>query len=174
MVLSLMEELEITAEKEPARSPEMIIQISNFLNDFLPTGKEELIPLKSEIKLLEDFLVIHKQVLGTRLSSNFIVNGNLNPYVIPPLLLLPFINSAIKVAYKCNDSYESNVIIKAERNYLLLSFTFWSEQPFKINDKSNSKITRERLNYTFPGKYRLLENVDDNFKEISIEIFAKV
>ena len=171
IVLELIEELEVQSLKKEETAPEMIINISNFLNRFLYEGKEELIPMELEVKLLEEFMTIHNHALGERLTSNFIVSGNLKSYVVPPLLLLPFINSAIKMAYECNEKYESTVIIKAERKYLLFSFTFWSENSFKIADNEDNKITYRRLNYNYPGKHRLVENIDDNFREFSIEIY---
>ena len=171
IVLELIEELEVQSLKKEETAPEMIINISNFLNRFLYEGKEELIPLELEVKLLEEFMTIHNHALGERLTSNFIVSGNLKSYVVPPLLLLPFINSAIKMAYECNETYESTVIIKAERKYLLFSFTFWCDNSFTIADNEDNKITYRRLNYNFPGKHRLVENIDDNFREFSIEIY---
>lgn len=171
LILSLMDELEQITKEKTERSPEMIIKISNFLNRFLFEGHDELIPLQLEIKLIEEFLDIHKLAVGERFTSNFIVNGHLKSYVVPPFILLPFLNEAIKLIYKCNDSFESTVIIKGEKKYLLFSFSFWSEKEFKLTDYENSKITRRRLNYSFPGKFRLIENIDDNFREFSIELF---
>lgn len=171
IVLALMNELEVFTTKGTEHAPEMIINISNFLNHFLYEGREELISLEQDVQLLEEFMAIHNHALGKRLTSNFIVNGNLKSYVVPPLLLLPFINSAIKIAYECNENYESTVIIKAERKYLLFSFTFWSENNFTIVNDEDNKITYQRLHYNFPGKHRMVENVDDNFREFSIEIY---
>jgi two-component system, LytTR family, sensor kinase len=172
LIYSLMDELEIITVQKPEKAPEMIVKISSFLNHFLFEGKEELLPLSLESKLIEEFLEIHKQALENRLVSNFIVNGLLKSFVVPPLLLLPFINSAIKLVYECNNSFESTVIIKAEKKYLLFSFTFWSETEFRLSDNENIKITKKRLNYSYPGKHRLIENIDENFREVSLEIFS--
>lgn len=171
LILSLVEELEIIMDNDAEKAPEMIIRISNFLNGFLFDGKYELISLHLESKLMDNYLNIHKHALGNRLTSNFIVNGKLQAYVVPPLLLLPFINSAIKIAYMCNELFESTVLIKAEKKYLLYSFSFWSEKEFRITENEDTGITRKRLKYGFQGKYRLIENIDENFIEYSLEIF---
>ena len=81
------------------------------------------------------------------------------------------LNNAIKMVYGCNDSFESSVIIKGEKKYLLFSFSIWSENEFRLIDDENTEITKKRLNYSFPGKYRLIENLDENFREFSLEIF---
>lgn len=171
LILTLMEELEILSEIEHEKTPEMIVKISNFLNQFLYETKEELIPLELEVKLIQEFLAIHKQALSGWLTSNFVVNGMLKSFVVPPLLLLPYINSAIKLVYECNNLYESTVLIKAEKKYLLFTFTFWSEKAFSLIDNESIEITKKRLKFNYPGKYRLIENIDENFREVSLEIF---
>jgi len=171
LIYTLIDELEKITETQPEKAPEMIVKISGFLNRFLYEGKEDMLPLELEVKLIEEYLDIHKQALDKRLTSNLLVNGSLKSYVVPPLLLLPFINSAIKLVYECNNSFESTVIIKAERKYLLFTFTFWSEKKFRLTDDQNIEITKKRLNYSYPEKYRLIENIDENFREVSLEIF---
>ena len=171
LVYTLMDELDKISKSENKKAPEMIIKISTFLNHYLYESKEELIPLPLEIKLLQEFLEIHKLAQKDNLTSNLVVNGSIKSFVVPPLLLLPFINNTFKIMYGCNETFESNVIIKAEKKYLLFSFTFWSQKEFRIQKNQNSEITRKRLNNRYPGKFRLIENIDENFREISIEIF---
>ena len=171
LVLTLIEELEILSDKSPEKAPEMIVKISNFLNHFLFEGKEDLLPLTTEVNLIEEFLSIHEYALEGRLISNFVVNGMLQSFVVPPLLLIPYINCAIKLAYECNNSFESTVIIKAEKKYLLFTFTFWSEKKFRLFDNENIEVTKKRLKYNYPGKHRLIENIDENFREVSLEVF---
>jgi hypothetical protein len=171
LILSLIEELDLISSNQPEKLPQMIINTSNFLNHFLFDVKDELIPLHLETKLTGEYLDIHKHAIGSRLTSSFIVNGNLQAHVCPPLLLLPFINSAIKLVYGCNNSFESTVIIKAEKKYLLLTFTFWSEDDFKLINNEDTEIIRKRLMFSFPSKHRIIENVDANYAELSLEIF---
>jgi hypothetical protein len=171
LILTLAEEMENIAQKEPEKLPQMIIKTSGFLNHFLFDVKDELIPLSLEVKLIREFLDIHKHALDKHLNSNFVVNGNLQAHVCPPLLMLPFINSAIKIVYSCNNSFESTVIIKAEKKYLLFAFTFWSEEDFRLINNEDSEIIKKRLIYNFPSKHRIIESTDANFAELSLEIF---
>ena len=167
----MLNEMEITTRKEADKLPKMIIKMSGFLNYFLFEIKDELIPLNLEVKLVEEFLDFHNHALGKRLKSNFVVNGNIQAHVCLPLLLLPFINSAIKVAYDCNNSFESTVIIKAEKKYVLFSFSFWSENDFTLVNNEDLKTIKKRLEFSFPRQYRIVENTDANFAELSLEIF---
>ena len=172
LILSLVEQMEDLSKKKPDKAPELIIKVSGFLNRFLFEGKEDMIPLQLDVDLLKEYLDIHEMALEDRIKLNFVVNGNLRSFVVPPLLLLPFLYDSLKIVYGCNNSFEVTVIIKTERKYLLFSFTLWSENNFSLSQNNkNVETIRKRLNYRYKGKYRLIENIDDNFREISLELF---
>ncbi len=171
LILAMIEVLEKATRKEPEKLSQLIIKMSGFLNRFLFEVKDELIPLSMEVKMIEEFLDIHKQAIGNRFKSNFIVNENLQSHVCPPLLLLPSINKVIKIVYNCNNPFENTVIIKAEKGYLLFTFTFWSDEDFILENNEDTEIIKKRLMFNFPSKHRITENTDANFVEISIEIF---
>ena len=171
LILSLVEQMEKLAVRNPEKSPDLIIKVSGFLNRFLYEGREELIPLQLDVKLMEEYLDIYKVELEERIKLNFLASGNLKPFVVPPLLLLPFLFDSLKIVYECNNFFEISVFIKTEPKYLLFSFTIWSEDNFRLSDSDNVEITKQRLNHKFRGKHRLIENIDDNFREISLEIF---
>lgn len=171
LILAMVEELENISAKKPEKLPLLIVKMSGFLNHFLFEVKDELIPLGLEVKLITEFIDIHKSAIGERCKFGLVVNGNLQAHVCPPLLLLPFINGALKVVYDCNNSFESTVIIKAEKKYLLFTFTFWSEDDFSLINYNDLEIIKKRLWFNFPAKHRIVENTDANFAEISVEIF---
>ncbi len=166
-----MEELGVITRNNPGKSPDMIIRISNFLNQLLQESREDIISLGDEVELIRHFFEIHKQALGNRLAIHFVIDGNTKSFYMPPLLMLSVVNNAIKCAYRCNNSFESSVIIKAEKKYLLITFALWSQEKFELDDFDVIAITKKRLEFRFPGKYRLIESTDDNFREISLEIF---
>ncbi len=73
--------------------------------------------------------------------------------------------------YFCNNSFESTVIIRVEKKYLLFTFTFWSEDDFSLKNKVETEIIKNRLMFNFPSKHRIVENTDANFTGISLEIY---
>ena len=52
--------------------------------------------------------------------------------------------------------------------FLLLSGV---KKNFVLTNNEYFEITKKRLNYNYPGKHRLIENIDENFREVSLEIF---
>ncbi len=172
IILTLVNEIELLGNQNSKRYPEIIVKVSDFINKLLFEAKSELIPLATEVGLIQDFMSIQELALGNRFKTKVIVNGNVQTKVVPPLLIFPFLNSALKVAINSNFLYESTVIIKVERKYLLFSFTLWSENEFQFLVDGNTELTQKRLFYNYNGKHRIIENDDVNFKEISIEIFT--
>jgi two-component system LytT family sensor kinase len=69
------------------------------------------------------------------------------------------------------NSFDSSVIIKAEKKYVLFSFTFWSDKEFRLSDQENIDRSKNRLKYSCQRKHRLIENIDENLREVSLEIF---
>ena len=170
-VLDLIEELEKVAETRPENVPDLIVKISEFMNHLLFDTHPELIPLSSEIELIDDYFQIQKEVNGNRVKTNITVSGNLSDWLIPPLIVSPFLSDISKNISEDNQDFEFNLVVKAEKKYLLFSVTFWSENEFTFTNKNLTNIIYKRLDYNFPGKYRVVENVDSNFREFSLEIY---
>ncbi len=170
-VYSLIAELEQLAIEKSRKTPEMIVKISDFLNSLFYEANAELIPLKTEVKLIKDFLAMQELAIGNRLKVNMVVNGEVMSSVIPPLLIFPFLNIAFKEIYDNKNNFEVTLIVKIEKKYLLFSFSIWSEHEFTLKDDENISLTKKRLQYSFEGKHRIIENEDANFREVSIEIF---
>ncbi len=170
LVLSLVEQMEQYGTKFPDRMPDIIIKVSGFLNRFLFEGRESLIPLPLDILMLREYLDIHREALSQRVRIHFEVDAATQNRVVPPLLLLPFLYDALKIVYACNNSFEMAVLVKTDPKYLLFSFSLWSENNFRLEANNNVALTKQRLNQNFRGKYRLIETIDDNFREISVEL----
>ncbi len=170
-VHSLIEELENMAKKKSEHTPEMIVKISDFLNSLFYEANAELIPIKTEIKLIKDFIAIQELAIGNRLRSTLVVNGEIMLSVIPPLLIFPFLNIAFREIHNNTNEFETTLVIKIEKKYILFSFTVWSETDFSLKNDSNIELTKKRLQYNYNGKHRIIQNEDANFREVSIEIF---
>lgn len=171
-ILSLIDELGQMAANKSKKVPEMIVKISDFINSLLFEAKAELIQLNTEIKLIREFLSIQELAIGSRLKTNMIVNGIIAGRVVPPMLLFPFLNKACQIVNSDIQDFECNIIVKVEKKYILFSFTLWSEIDFKMEANTNLELTRKRLGLNYENKYRIIENEDANFSEVSIEIFT--
>lgn len=80
----------------PNEARKMIQQLSDFLRGTLRKDERELISLKDELEHLKPYLDIEKVRFGHRLSTEVHVSDDYLNCKIPPLILQPIVENAIK------------------------------------------------------------------------------
>ena len=85
----------LTAE-EPAGARRMCLLLAEFLRSSLRLGARERIPFTDEMKLAESFLNIEKIRFGDRLGFEQQVDPECNDCLVPPLLIQPLIENAVR------------------------------------------------------------------------------
>lgn len=171
LMLHLMEILRHNAAQNLAKTPELIIHISNFFNLFLKENHADWRPLLAETNLMERYIEIFRLGLCDRFGCKIQLNGNLKPFVIPPFLFLPVLEFAMKTGKKCNERFDCTVFIKGENRKLNFSVELWSENRLEISGNHDVEMLQLRLAHHFPGKFRLKEENDENFWMLHLEIF---
>lgn len=74
----------------------MLIKLSDLLRLSLKENNDDLVPLKNEIQLLELYLGILKIRFEQRLEYKILIDNNLKKSFVPPMLLQPIVENAIK------------------------------------------------------------------------------
>lgn len=121
------------AGSEPEQARKMIQQLSDFLRGTLKKDDTQTVTLQSELEHLQLYLDIEKVRFGHRLVTQIICDDNAKQMFIPPLLLQPVVENAIKFGlYDTLDAVTISILAKASENYLELTIS----NPF---DKATSK-----------------------------------
>src|SRR5690606_12495741 len=97
----------------------MILQLSDFLRGALKKEDHEWITLADELQHLQLYLDMEKVRFGHRLSTEIIYDNDCPQFLLPPMLLQPIVENAIK--FGLYDTTEKTVItIRAQcfDNYL--------------------------------------------------------
>ena len=81
---------------DPARARDMCILLSDFLRKTLSAGNQDTISLAEEIALIRTYLAVEQIRFGKRLAFQIDVEENCERCLLPPLLLQPLIENAIK------------------------------------------------------------------------------
>ena len=103
---------------DPARARDMCIRLSDFLRKTLSAGERDAIPLADEIALARTYLSVEQIRFGARLTFDIDVDGVCDRCLVPPLVLQPLVENAVKhgisglteggaitVRVRCNDRY---------------------------------------------------------------------
>lgn len=81
---------------EPVRAREMCIKLSDFLRISLRLGERTSIPLAEEWALARKYLEVEQVRFGPRLRVDEKLDASCEAYQVPPLLVQPLVENAIK------------------------------------------------------------------------------
>jgi two-component system LytT family sensor kinase len=80
----------------PQQAREMVLKLSDFLRGTLKREDQQWIALPEELQYLQWYLDIEKVRFGHRLSTEVMADENTHQLVMPPMLLQPVVENAIK------------------------------------------------------------------------------
>ncbi len=144
--------LSITKDQQ---TPEVILQLSELMRYVIYKGKEELVPLKEEIKYIEDYIQLQQIRLHKQLDFQFEKNI-LADVSVPPLLFINFVENAFKHGIEpAEKDCFLHLSISAEENQL--TFTCQNSIEEKIEMPIGIGLTnlKRRLALRFPNKHQL-------------------
>jgi two-component system, LytTR family, sensor kinase len=81
---------------DPERARAMIVKLSGLLRTALRKNDTDLIPLREELKFIEEYLELEKMRLGVRLTVSLQINPDTLPLLVPHLVLQPLVENAIR------------------------------------------------------------------------------
>jgi two-component system sensor histidine kinase AlgZ len=81
---------------DPARAREMCIRLSDFLRNTLGLGEKESISWRDELQLARTYLEVEQVRFGARLRVEMNVDEACSECMVPPLVLQPLIENAVK------------------------------------------------------------------------------
>jgi two-component system LytT family sensor kinase len=127
---------------KPIQARKMVQQLSDFLRGTIKND-EDLSDLKSELDHLNLYLEIEKVRFGERLNTNIETEDQALLKKIPPMLLQPIVENAIKFGlYDTLDEVTISIISKYQNQYLSISVI----NPFDMETSHHNKGTGFGLN----------------------------
>ena len=85
-------------DSDPARAREMIVKLSSLLRTALQQTDSDLIPLRDELKFVEEYMDLEKMRLGARLTVSLQLEPGALSLLVPHLILQPLIETQFVMA----------------------------------------------------------------------------
>ena len=156
------------------QSPEtstVVMQLSELMRYQLESAKKDTVSLKEELEFLENYLLLEEQRLGERCTIEFTIRGNISNHAISPMLLIPFVENAVKHgAQSTNKRSTIDVSADVEKNRL-----HFSVLNSKIVVATSSKRegmglenVKRRLNLLYPNSHIL--EIEDSEKTYGVNL----
>jgi two-component system LytT family sensor kinase len=83
-------------DEDPAEARTAITRLSNILRSSLAAEKAETVPLKDELKIVNDYLALESMRFEDRLATDFEIDNRTLNYPVPPMMLQTLVENAIK------------------------------------------------------------------------------
>ncbi|WP_186758451.1 sensor histidine kinase [Echinicola salinicaeni] len=160
-------------KRNPDKAREMILQLSSFLRGTIRKDENEWVSVGDETELLKLFLAIEKVRFGHRLDVKFEVDENSLALKLPPLLLQPLLENAVKHGlYGLVENVMISLKIEKVNNYLEVNISN-PYDPESVSEEGTGfglESVKRRL-YLFFGRNDLLGFVkSDNMFHIKLKL----
>lgn len=156
------------------KSGECVLKLADILKYILSEGKEDKVPLKKELLLLENYIELEK-LRKPDANVSFITELNTNGYSITPLLLLPFVENSFK--HGLNTVAKNGFIhlhIKAIDKFLILTIENNippADNPVAVQSHGiGIENVRKRLDLLYPNRHKLLIEKSANSFLVNLQL----
>lgn len=157
----------------PKEARKMVSQLSDFLRSTMRRDEQSFISLKEEMEHLRLYLEIEQVRFGHRLKVEIECEESLDEWKIPPLILQPLLENAIKHGlYGTLDNLVIRLKCRKLENYLILSVTnpYESDQTGKPGTGFGLSSVQRRL-YLLFGRTDLIEvSRKENIFKVKLKI----
>jgi len=160
--------------KKSDQTPDVVLKLSEMLDYLLYECNSTKVPVKKEIKLIENYLYLQQLRYGNRLKINFKMDAHVTDQQIAPMLLLPFIENCFKhgVGKHRNEAWiDINLSMKDNNLVFSVSNSQADGKPAaEINASGGIGLAnvRKRLGLIYPDNFDL--NIHELDKAYQVEL----
>ncbi len=154
------------------QTPEVVMGLSEILRYMLYEARHEFVPLKKELQMVRDYTDIEKMRLSKGQTLQIHCPDRIPAYQVAPLLLIPFVENAIK--HGTNTMAEAAFITIdiqiADDRLRFYCKNNYKPQPVAKDSGLGLDNVRKRLQLLYPGKHTLdIQQQNDTF-EVTLTI----
>ena len=160
------------ALKQSKNTPDIILKLSNLLDYILYQVNKPKVSLSEEIKHLEEYIALERIRFQDTLKIEFSANHIDREKLIPPMLLIPFVENAFKHGNLIDGFLHVDIQISLENDALSFSI----KNTVKQDDESQAKKgiglenIKKRLDLIYPEGYDLGINLVKDWYIVNLYI----
>lgn len=95
-IFNAMNSIRALVDENPNKSKDAITQLSNILRNTLQMGKNKVIPLDEELKIVNDYLSLETIRYEERLKTSVNIHSESRNFNVPPLMIQTLVENGIK------------------------------------------------------------------------------
>ena len=152
------------------KTAESIMKLSNIMRYVTDDANEDFVSLVSETNFISDYIELQRLRLGSKVTLDFAINGNLADKLIAPLILITFIENVFKYGISNNEPSIISIDLRAYSDSIGF---FCRNRLFPLKHQLESTgigiiNTKKRLEHLYPGKHSLTIKEEDGFYSVHL------
>ncbi|WP_158655343.1 sensor histidine kinase [Flavivirga eckloniae] len=159
------------SRQQSPETPDLVMQLSELMRYQLESSKKDTVLLKEELEFIENYLLLEEKRLSKRCDIEFLIEGDLLNLRIAPMLLIPFVENAVKHGAQITNE-QSNIDITVSINNSTLHFCVINSKPSMISESERKGMglenVKRRLNLLYPNAHVL--EIDDTEKTYCVNL----
>lgn len=176
-IFNCLNSISALTSSDPATAREMCIRLAEFLRKTLGLGERSQIPLQEELELVHAYLSVEKMRFGARLKLEEDVEPAVLVYSVPPLLLQPLVENAIRhgIATLTEGGWIRLEIKNGEPGVLAIRVenNFDPEAPRRAGANIGLKNVRQRVDATYASRGKFDVSAKEGHFQVSMQLPAQ-
>jgi len=161
-------------QTESPKGSKMIMGLSDMLRFVLYEGQKNLVPLKQELQMINEYITLEKIRYGNKLDVHVLMPDKTDDIYIAPLLILPFVENCFK--HGTSNMLQNpwiNLTVELKDTTLVMKLMNGKAHQ-RENARQNSGIginnVRQRLDLLYTGKHDLQIREDEEVFVVDLKV----
>ncbi len=149
-------------------------KLSDIMRFMLYETKPAKIPLNKELAYIEKFIELQKIRTTNEHYVNYSLKGDAANFMIPPMILIPFIENAFKHAEnkKAENAININLDVEQEKFIFKCENTYNQHTQMKQEHGGlGSEMIKKRLSLLYPGKHQLTITNNNELYKVELSLY---
>ena len=146
------------SRQQSPETPDLVMQLSELMRYQLESSKKDAVLLKEELEFIENYLLLEEKRLSNRCKVEFLISGDLSGLKIAPMLLIPFVENAIKHGARSTNE-QSTIDISVAINKASLNLIIENSKPSTVSESKRTGLglenVKRRLKLLYPNSHLL-------------------
>ncbi|MBC8755015.1 histidine kinase [Kordia sp. YSTF-M3] len=165
------------SRQQSPETPDLVMQLSELLRYQIESSKKDIVLLKEELEFIENYLLLEEKRLSKRCTIEFLIEGDLLGLKISPMLLIPFVENAVKHGAQSTNE-QSTIDISASIKNTTLHFCVVNSKPSMVSISKRKGLglenVKRRLKLLYPNSHVLkIEDTEEKYHvNLSIDLLV--
>ncbi len=159
------------SRQQSAETPEVVMQLSELMRYQLESARKDTVLLKEELEFIENYLLLEEKRLSKRCTIEFSIDGDVSGLRIAPMLLIPFVENAVKHGAQSTNE-QSTITVSALIKNSTLRFQITNSKPqMSVASKRKGlglENVQRRLKLLYPNSHKL--EIDDAERSYTVHL----